>query len=149
MSHIILPVYKSIIRSITDMISDFNDGGDLPQLQYQDWESRADESKLPQESLLGLDGFSFSENNGLWLISYALGLSSYRDANMLNEMAIIDRIQERMGEKKKIRLLEMDFGSEISELVVSDWQLLPMSQSELRNYRTIGMELKRTDTTMP
>jgi len=143
---IVAPIYKSIVRFITDMIDELNATGLYPQVQYIDWESRNDETKLPQVTLLGPDGFSFSEDNGLWTISFALGLSSFRDANLLNEIELLDAIQQKCGEQRKVPLLEMVNGDQVNELVVTTWQLLPMAQSDLRNYRTIGMELKRTGT---
>jgi len=38
----------------------------------------------------------------------------------------------------------MENGEVASELIVSIFRMLPMSQSELRNYRTFGIELART-----
>lgn len=142
---IVAPVYKSIIRATTDLIAEMTLTGKFPEIEYMDWESRGDEANLPKKTLLGIDGFSFQENQGRWLISYALGLSSYKDANLLNEIEMIDYIQIKMGEDAKIKLLEMERGEQISELVVTNFTMLPMAQSELRNYRTMGMELKRTE----
>lgn len=141
---ILNPIYKSIIRWTTDLIDELNALGTLPEIEYQSWESRFDENKLPEKTLLGIDGFSFSENNGLWEISFALGLSSFRDANLLDEADILDEIQRRTGEHEKIPLRDMTLGEEVNELVITTWQLLPMAQSELRNYRTIGIEAHRT-----
>lgn len=146
MTSIVAPVYKSIVRATSDMIEQLNTSGRFPEIQYHDWESRADEAELPKKTLLGIDGFSFKENSGRWLISFAFGLSSYKDANLLNEIEILDWLQQEAGEKQKIKLLDMDDGSEVSELVVTDFTILPMSQSELRNYRTMGVELKRTES---
>ncbi len=144
MTSIVAPIYKSIVRHISDLIEEINSTPGLPAVLYQDWESRADEAKLPRQTLLGLDGFAFEENRGRWLISCGLGLSSYRDSNLLHEIELIDFIQQRMGENSKIPLREMILGEEVSELIITTWNLLPMAQSELRNYRTMGMEIRRT-----
>lgn len=136
-------IYKSITRHTTDMIATLNSEGHGP-IQFQNWESRADEEKLPQLTLLGPDGFSFDENKGLWRIRYGLALSSFHDKNLLDEIEILDRIQELSGEKKKVKLLNLTTGVVEDELIVIAWSLLPMSQSLLRNYRTIGIELHRT-----
>lgn len=143
--HLLSPVYKSVIRSVTDLIRDINEAGlATPPAQYHNWENRANESNLPNTTLIGTDGFSFDENSGLWLVRYALAISSFRDNDMLNEINMLDFIHQRMGEKKKIPLREMVTGSEVNELMVSAFKVLPMGQSELRNYRTIGIELSRT-----
>lgn len=141
---VIEPVYKSILRWTTDLIEELNATGQYPALEYQPWESRSDENTLPQKTLLGIDGFSFDENDGRWLVAFAFGLSSYRDENLLSEVELLDALHRRTGKGSKIPLLEMELGEQINELVVTDWQLLPMAQSELRNYRTVGVEVKRT-----
>lgn len=145
MTSIVEVIYKSIVRATSDMIDSLNATGQFPLIQYHDWESRGDEAELPKVTLLGIDGFSFKENSGLWLISFAFGLSSYKDANLLNEIEILGWLQQNVGEKKKIKLLNMIDGTEMSELIVTDFSILPMAQSEIRNYRTIGMEVKRTE----
>lgn len=113
-------------------------------MDYHNWESRADENKLPKMTLIGTDGFSFRENQGRWLIRFALAVSSYRDANLANEIELIGAIQDRWGEGQKVTLLDVTDGSVDSEMVVSEFEVMPMAQSELRNYRTIGIELLRT-----
>lgn len=143
--HIIEPVYKSIIRSVTDVIEEINDldlvEGDVV---YHNFEERSNEDNLPPTTIIGTDGFSFDENNGLWLIRYALAVSSYKDANLLREIKVIDYLQQRFGKGKKIKLLEMDAGDQVSELVVEEFRVPPMGQSEMRSYRTILLELART-----
>jgi len=142
---IIAPLYKSIVRRTSDLIDEMNATGRYPPLAYQDWESRGDENALPRMTLLGVEAFGFEENRGLWLIRFGLGISSFRDANLLNEVEMISYLQTRMGEGCKVPLLD-SLGLLESELVVTEFQMLPMSASELRNYRTIGIELKRTGT---
>jgi hypothetical protein len=145
MPQLISPVYKSIIRAIVDLIEELNVLQLVaPPIEYHNWEERGQESNLPQTTLIGTDGFSFDENHGLWLIRFALGVSSYQDANLLNEIDLLDHIQQRLGQGKKIALRNVIDGEEVSELMVTDFKLLPMAQSELRNYRTIGLELSRT-----
>lgn len=145
MSSPIPAIYKSIIRSVSDTIDVLNASQLYPeQVGYHNWEERTKETILPQHTLIGTDGFSFDENEGRWIIRFALAVSSFRDTNLLNEIEMIGMIQERYGEGCKIELLSMDDGSVQNELVVSAFKVQPMAQSELRNYRTIGIELLRT-----
>jgi len=143
---VIAPIYKSIVRWIGDTVEELEAGGGYPSMEYQDWESRGDENKLPQTTLIGMDGFSFDENEGLWLIRFALAVSSYRDASLMNEIELISALHVLMGMGAKIPLLEMHEGLQVNELVVTDWQMMPMAQTNLRNYRTIGMTVLRTGT---
>lgn len=137
-------IYKSIVRHIVDLIEDIRTTTGNLEIQYHDWESRNDENNLPKVPLLGLEGFTFSENRGLWTIRAGLALSSYQDVNLLNEVEMLGIIHEKTGEGTKIRLLNPEDASEVSELVVAAWELAPMAQSQLRNYRTISVELLRT-----
>lgn len=139
-------VYKSIVRATSDLIDALNASGLYGLIGYHNWEERALETTLPNNTLIGVDGFSFDENDGRWIIRYAMAVSSFRDINLLNEIDLIGAIEERFGEKEKIDLLQLSDGAIASELVVSAFKMLPMAQSELRNYRTIGIELLRTGT---
>lgn len=143
---IIAPLYKSVVRFTTDLIDNMNAVGRFPAIGYHDWESRGDENKLPSMTLIGVEAFGFEENRGLWIIRFGLGVSSFRDANLLNEIEMISYMQTLFGEGCKVPLLNVETAAEVSELVVTEFQMLPMAQSELRNYRTIGIELKRTGT---
>lgn len=147
MSSPIPAIYKSIIRSLSDTIEAINAEGLYPeQISYHNWEERTPETQLPTHTLIGTDGFSFDENGDFWIIRYALAVSSFRDTNLLTEIELIGKLQERYGEGKKVSLLELTNGEIASELVVSAFKVQPMAQSEQRNYRTIGIELLRTGT---
>ena len=147
MSSPIPAVYKSIIRAVSDAIDVINADPLYPTpVEYHNWEERTPETQLPQTTLIGTDGFGFDPNEGRWIIRFALAVSSYRDANMLTEVELIGKLDDIFGEGKKINLLSLSDGAIASELLVTQFRVMPMSQSELRNYRTIGMELFRTGT---
>lgn len=143
---VITPAYKSIVRATVDMIEELNVSQRWGEIAYHNWESRGDENELPRATLIGIDGFGFNENEGRWMIRYAMGISSFRDFNLVKEIEMIDAVHAYFGQGKKVKLLDMDTGDVVNELVVSDFDVLPMAQSQLRNYRTIGLELLRTGT---
>lgn len=146
MSRLISSVYKSLLRSISDLIKEVNDSTAV-DAEYRAWEGRDDEDKLPQKTLIGLTGYNFDENNGLWIVRFGIAVSSYNDANLMDEMDILDVIHDRFGWKKKVDLRDPDTGDIISQMHVNIFHIMPMSQSELRNYRVVSVELMRTDTT--
>lgn len=140
-------VYKSIIRSISDAIEEINAGTLYDErIAYHNFEERTPEKDLPQITLIGTDGFSFDENEGRWMIRFAMAVSSYQDINLHSEIELLGLLHDRFGEGQKVALLEMDRGDQVSELLVSAFKVMPMAQSEQRNYRTIGIELLRTGT---
>jgi hypothetical protein len=149
MSTIISGVYKSILRHTQDLIEEIRATTDNSELRYWAWESRVEENKMPRVDLLGMDGYSFEENKGLWVIRYALGYSSYMDPNLILESETLDIIHEWTGEQKKTPLRDTDTGEEYSELMTVAWQLMPMTSSQYRNYRMIAIELLRTTVDAP
>ncbi len=60
-------IMKSIIRHVTDMAD-----GSVHPMTYHAWEARGEEDKLPKSTLIGLDGFNFDENTGLWVVRCAV-----------------------------------------------------------------------------
>lgn len=137
-------IYKSLVRHVSDLIEDLNANSDYG-IAYHAWETRGEEDKLPTATLMGVDGFNFEENGGLWVIRFSISLSSYQDALLLKEFEILDGIYDWFGEKKKVPLRDMETGDEDSLLVSTGFEIAPMAQTMLRNYRTISVELKRTE----
>lgn len=137
--------YKSVVRAVNDTIKDIQIATGH-QLKYWDWENRMDEDKMPRETLFGVNGFSWEENGGLWLIRFGITLSMVDDDNLIGEAEIIDIIHERFGEKQKIKLRDPDNGDETNELVSVAFEVLPMGPTQVRNYRSIGVEVLRTGT---
>lgn len=139
-------VYKSVLRAVGDLVKDIQSTMPDHPSRYWAWESRDDEDKMPREMLIGVNGFALDENLGQWLIRFGISISTVDDANLLTEAEIIDMIHDLFGEKKKIGLRDPENGSVESELVSVHWEVMPMVQTQLRNYRSIGIELRRTGT---
>lgn len=146
MSRLMSTIYKSLVRSVNDLIKEIQTTTGSSDIGYWSWEARGDEDKLPARTLIGLDGYNFDENKGLWIIRMGITLSSYSDANLLDEADMLDVVHDLFGYEKKVKLRNPDTGAEFSELYVTAFQIMPMGQSELRNYRSVGVELLRTDT---
>jgi hypothetical protein len=146
MSKLYSTVYKSVVRAVNDLVKDIQSTMPDQRARYWTWESRDDEDKLPRDMLVGVNGFAFDENLGQWLIRFGISISTVDDANLLTEAEIIDMTHDLFGEKKKIALLDPDDASVTNELVSVHWEVLPMVQTQLRNYRSIGVELRRTGT---
>ena len=140
---IISRIYKSLVRHVSDMIEELNASGAFG-ITYHVWEARGEEDKLPKNILVGVDGFNFHENSGLWIVRFSISLSSYQDTLLLREAEILDGIHAWFGEKQRVPLRDPETGDEDNQLVVTDFEIAPMAQTMLRNYRTVSIELKRT-----
>lgn len=138
-------IYKSLVRAVNDAITVVSERT-AEECRYWAFESRADEDKMPTQTVIGLDGFTFHENKGLWMVRCGISLSTYNDRNNHEEAEILDILHELFGYHEKVDLRDPETGEVFSQLVVTEFEIMPMGQSELRNYRTIGLELLRTDT---
>ena len=145
---IISTIQKSLVRSINDLIDEVKTTTGDHTIQYWSWEARAEENTLPQVTLIGLDGFAFRENLGLWEVKCGITLSSFNDVNLHTEAEILDVIYSLFKEHSSVNLYEQS-GEVFSQLTVTDFEIMPMGQSELRNYRMIALDLKRADTSEP
>jgi hypothetical protein len=139
-------IYKSVVRAANDLIKDIQATTGDQQIRYWSWENRVDEDKMPRVPLLGVNGFSFDENRGLWLIRFGITISTIDDANLLEEADLIDIVHNHFGEDKKIALRDPESGEITNELISVHFEVLPMGQTQVRNYRALGIELRRTGT---
>lgn len=138
-------IYGSIIKHLVDTIEAAKTSGVSPDLEYYAWDSRGDEAEMPADDLIGLAGWSFSENRGLWEIHCGITISTFNDENLFREVALIDAVHEKWGEDCVVPMLD-DLGNEYTQLVVKEFDMLPAGQSEKRNYRPIGLTLRRTSS---
>ena len=136
-------IYASLMRHVSDCKGAMTTKTGIP-IEYHAWESRGEEDKLPAKTLIGIDGFNFVENGGLWVVRMSIVLSSYQDINLMREFELLDILHKWFGEGAKVPLRDMDTGEENNELVVGEFEITPMMQSMLRNYRVVSLELLRT-----
>jgi hypothetical protein len=138
-------LYKSLVRKVQEVITEINTAGISTNLQYYSWDSRGEEQELPDTDLLGLAGWAFRENGGLWEVRAGLTLSTMNDQHLFREIEMIDIIHANWGEGSQIPMVDKDTGQEFTVMVVVDFDMMPAGNSEKRNYRPIGIELLRTD----
>lgn len=136
-------IYKSLVRHLVDTIAEVNKSVQPATAQYFAWDTGDDVAELPTVDLIGLAGWTFSENRGLWEIHCGITISTMNDENLLREIDIVDVIHNMWGEEYMIPMRD-DTGTEVTQLVVKEFDLLPAGRSEKRNYRPIGLTLRRT-----
>lgn len=136
--------YRSTVRAVSDLVKDVkNTLANQSEAKYRDWENRGDEDQLDRVTLIGVNGFTFDENEGQWIIRFGVTLSTVDDENLMDEADIIDIAHKHFGFQKKVALRD-ETGAQISELLSVNFQVQPMEQTQMRNYRTIGVELLKT-----
>jgi hypothetical protein len=139
-------LYKSVVRATNDLVKDIKSTTGDQTLRYWAWEDRVDEDKMPRVPLMGVNGFTLDENNGLWIVRFGVTISSIDDANLLEEADMIDAIHDVFGEKKTFPLRDPDTGDIVNDLVSVKFEVFPMGQTQVRNYRSVGIEIRRTGT---
>lgn len=137
-------IYKSVVRHVMDAVDNIRTDGLSADLQYFAFDTRGEKAELEHTDLLGVAGWAFDENKGLWLIRCGLNISTINDENLFREMDIIDSLHDYFGEECSIPMRDGDTGEEYTQLVVNHFEMMPPLQSEKRNYRPIGLELLRT-----
>lgn len=140
-------LYKSLIRHVQATITAVKAEGISTNLAYYAWDSRGEVSEADHTDLIGLAGWSFKENGGLWEVRSGLTLSTYNDVNLFREIKIMNVIHNFWGEGAKVPMVDKDTGVEFTQMVVSDFDMLPGGGgAEQRNYRPVGIELLRTSS---
>ena len=137
-------IYKSLIRYCHGMVDVIQVAAPTTKIQYWAWEKRGEEQALPPCDLFGLAGWDFRDNLGLWEIHVGFNYSSFADANLFREAEVLDILYKSLARERKIPLRDTITGDPFSELLVENFQFMPMSQSKLRNYRPISVDLRRT-----
>ena len=136
-------VYKSVVRHVMDCVEDMRARGISADIAYYAFDSRGDRAELETTDLLGVAGWTFDENRGLWTVRCGINISTINDENLFREIEIVDALHEWFGEDCSIPMRDGDSGEELTNLVVRNFEMLPPLQSEKRNYRPIGLELLR------
>lgn len=136
-------IRKSLTRHLMDMAVEYSTLNGQP-LTYYDWEQRAEENTYPQNAMIGLNGFNFEENGGLWIVRFGISVSTYLDTGLFEEGDILDCVFDWFHEKSMIPLRDMLTGDENEMLYVTAFEIAPMLPTQLRNYRTVSVEAKRT-----
>ena len=146
---IISAIYKSLQRSVVEIIGEIKTQTNNQNVSYWSWENRADENELPKQTIVGVSGFEFDENHGLWVVRWSIGVSPWEDFNLDKQMQMLDVIFNNLKVGSKVNLLHPETGELVSEMVIVDFHVAPATTTEIRNYRVISFEMRRTDTAEP
>jgi hypothetical protein len=140
-------IYISLIARIQEIISEALSDGISTNLQYHSWDSLGDITELPETDLMGLVDWTYAENVGLSTVNFGILISTINDENLFKMVQMLDLIHnacvEKPGKYKTWRILDQN-GEEITQFVVTDFEVMPAGKSELRNTRTVGIELMKT-----
>jgi len=141
-------VYKSVIRQVNEIILEAVSKDVSESMEYYSWDSRGQETELPNSDLIGIIGWTYAENEGLPVIQFGILSSLVLDYNQFREVRLMDIIRNKFvghnGEYKNIPLVDGTTGIEFSRLQVSDFEIMPAGRSEIRSTRNVGLEFLRT-----
>ena len=136
-----LTIYKSILRFASDTITDLRSTTSATGLEYFAFDSRLEESELPRNDLIGISGWTFSDDGGGFIsIAFGLTVSTISDTNLMRESEIVSRLYEIAGVGDTIPVLNPTTGEQFNELVITDFDIAPPGMSEIRNYRMVKFE---------
>lgn len=141
-------IYTSAIFRITQLIEEIKDNNLSENMAYYAWDSRGQETELPNTDLIGIMGWSYAENEGLPVIQIGLMISLVLDQNQFREVRILDVVRNAFvglsGDYKTMALIDTASEQEYAVLQLSDFEIMPAGRSEIRSTRNIGLEFIRT-----
>ena len=143
-------VYATLVAKVKEIIENINDSGISPGMAYMAWDSRGDITELPDQDLMGVADWTWEENDDhLPDIEFAILVSVVHDRNLFREVEILNEIRkacvhETRSEYKVWTVKDID-NQPFSQLVVTDFSIMPSGESEARSVRQVGISLKRAD----
>lgn len=140
-------VYSSVIKTVKEIIDEVVAEGLSPGMTYYAWDSRGQETELPNSDLMGIVGWAYAENEGLPTIQIGILTSLVLDVNQFREVRILDKIRNRFvgpgGDYHTLPLYDVTSEQEYGLLQVSDFEIMPAGRSEIRSTRNVGLEFIR------
>jgi hypothetical protein len=141
-------LYVSAIQVINEIRQEIIDAGISDDIQYYSWDSRGQETELPNKDLIGLMGWTYDENDGLPTIEWGILTSLVLDQNQFREVKVLDIIRRKFvvggGDYKTVPLVDANTGEEYSCLQVAAFEVMPAGRSEIRSTRNIAIGLMKT-----
>lgn len=144
-------VYANLVGKIQEVIDKCVADGISPELSYIAWDSRQDLNTLELENkdLMGLADWSFDEADHMPDIELVVLLSVVNDANLFREIEIVNVLRNMCVHPSKPEYLAWtvrdDANEPFSQMVVTNFTMLPSGESEARTVRQVGISLKRAD----
>ena len=140
--------YTSAIVVIQEIIDEAIATDLSSDISYYAWDSRGQETELPNHDLIGLIAWTYAENEGLPVIQFGILTSLVLDQNQFREVRLMDIIRNKFvgksGDYKTFALYDPNTEEEYSQLQVSDFEVMPAGRSEVRSTRSINIEVIRT-----
>lgn len=141
MAHLI---YLDIDASLKRFCVDFGEAI-TPNLNYEDFDSHADESTVQQGDLIGTSGLSITNNAPFLDVDVMIGISTDTDTNLLRLRKVVAMLFQRLQPLNTIDVLDYETGIKKGNLMVLEGiRILPVGGSQARpiQYVMVGF---RTD----
>jgi hypothetical protein len=146
----LMAVYATLVNKVQEVVQKCNESGITTDLSYMSWDARQEVNELPNQDLIGVADWTFSENEDhLPDIEFAIIVSVVRDANLFREVEILNEIRKVCVHPLKPEYLVWTVtdadNNPFSQLQVTSFDILPAGESEARTVRQVGISLKRAD----
>lgn len=146
----LMAVYATLVGKTKEIIDAVRASGISPDMQYMAWDSRGDVTELPNTDLMGVNDWTWSENDDhLPDIEFAILTSVTKDRNLFREVEILNEIRKacvhEIRPEYKVWAVRDEQNQPFSQLTVTDFSIMPSGESEARSVRQVGISLKRAD----
>lgn len=121
-------IFKNMFSSLFRICSEFAE--EQANLSVVNFDSHADDSKLPDGDIIGLSGFSVMSSGPLQTAHVMIGIATREDTNLFRMVSLIDVLYQRLQPGKKLPVFDADNGSRIGTFTVMDGtRVLPVGGS--------------------
>ena len=135
-------ILKDLHTSLTRMLDSFRqtqfseNGFDL---EVVDFDTHADNSTLPDKDVVGLAGFSV-ETDGFTYLTILLGVSTYKDFNLVRHREIMSALYESVKPLSSHRVYDTRTGAVKGYMKVDGGiKLMPVSENKARPLQFVAV----------
>ncbi len=130
---------SSLIAALKECIADMEERGIGKDIKFVDFDSHAEIRELEQFDIVGLQSFSFREDNGTTSVAFFVNCSTMRDLNGIRLSKIIGYMFSRLCGCKSIKVINEDQQVISSLDLSSSVEIMPMSKSDGRMVQKIDI----------
>lgn len=139
---------SSILRFCTQFATDMQAQG-LASMMPINFDAHADINELPESDLIGPKEFGVETDQGTFVISTMIGVSTLNDTNLFRLDKIIDQLFKRLMPDEMIPLVNAETGAQMGWMkAMNGTAVLPVVQTKTRPLKFVAVSLG-TDRLIP
>lgn len=134
----------SVIKFVQDFIAINNPGAVFCDFDAPEY---SDETKLPSSDIVGIRGFSWSDDDGLAVVTVMFVVSTYNDLNLFRQTEVTAHLADLLMPGGKVEVVDT-VNNPIGWMVArSGTDIMPMVPGTVRTLQPIGVTFDTNQST--